>query len=173
MTTHIEHAAGKVMGAAAKEIKGAVEGLSGIFRALMQDHREASALLMRLKASNDPELRRRLFPLIRKELLSHEKGEIAVLYPALEQYRETASIAAQHNREAQLMEAKIQRLHALDVRSEDWGPALDELIDLVQQHVREEENDFFPQGELALGSAKAEDLELRYTATKNDVMSRL
>lgn len=172
MPTHVEHAAAKVMGAA-KQVKGTIEGLSGIFRALMQEHGEASALLLRLKASSDPELRLRLFPLIRKELLSHEKGEIAVLYPALEQYEETAWIAAHHNREAQSIEAKIQRLRELDVNSSDWAPALDELIELVQHHVREEEDDFFPKGELAMGNAKAEDLELRYMATKNEVMSRL
>jgi iron-sulfur cluster repair protein YtfE (RIC family) len=172
MPTHIEHVAAKVMGAA-KQAKGAIEGLSGIFRTLMQEHGEASALLLRLKASGDPELRRRLFPLIRKELLSHEKGEIAVLYPALGQYEETASITAHHNGEAQTIEAKIQRLQELDVNSSDWGPALDALIEVVQHHVHEEENNFFPKGELAMGSAKAEDLELRYTATKNEVMSRL
>jgi hypothetical protein len=172
MPTHMEHAAVKVMGAA-KQIKGAFEGLSGIFRTLMQEHGEVSALLVRLKASDDPELRRRLFPLIRKELLSHEKGELAVLYPVLAEYEETAEIAVHHEREARALEALIQRLSDMDVNGSSWGTTLEELIQMVQHHVREEENDFFPKGELAIGSARAEDLELRYTATKNEAMSRL
>ncbi len=172
MPTHMEHAASKVMGAV-KQVKGAMEGLSGIFRTLMQEHGEASALLLRLKGSNDIELRRRLFPLIRKELLSHEKGELAVLYPVFEQYEETAELAIHHNREAQTMESLIQRLHELDFESDGWGATLEELVEAVQHHVREEENTFFPKGELAMGSRKAEELEHRYHATKQEVIAKL
>ena len=172
MPTQVEHAASKIMGAA-KQAKSAVKGLSGVFRTLMQEHGEVSALLLRLKGSDDLELRRRLFPLIRKELLSHEKGELAVVYPIFEQYPETAELAIHHNQEAQSMETLIQRLHELEYDSPSWGPMFEELVAAVQHHVQEEENNFFPKGELAFGSKKSEELETRYMATKQDVIAKL
>jgi len=172
MPTQMEHAASKVMGAV-KQMKGAAQGLSGIFRTLMQEHGEVSTLLSRLEGSDDPELRRRLFPLIRKELLSHEKGELALLYPVFEQYEETAELAMQHDREAQTMESLIRRLHETAFESDRWGAIFEELVDAVQRHVREEESKLFPKGELAMGSRKAEALQYRYHATKQEIMAKL
>jgi hypothetical protein len=172
MPTQMEHTASKMMGAV-KQMKGAVQGLSGVFRTLMQEHGEVSALLLRLKGSDDIELRRRLFPLIRKELLAHEKGELAVLYPVFEQYEETVELARHHDREAQTMESLIRRLHELDCASASWGPTFEELVEAVQHHVREEESNFFPKGELAMGSKQADDLQTRYLATKQEVIAKL
>ena len=90
MPTRTEQAASKVMGAA-KKAKGTLEGLTGVFKTLMEEHGEVSALLLRVKASDDPETRTRLWPTIRRELLAHEKGELAIVYPMYAQYPAIAS----------------------------------------------------------------------------------
>ena len=171
MPTPIEQAASKVMGAA-KQVKGAMEGLSGVFRTLIQEHGEVSALLTRLKASNEPDVRARRFPLIRKELLSHEKGELAVVYPEYEQHAETADLAVHHYREATLMEGLIERLSSTDMASESWGQTFDELVTAVQHHVREEENNFFPAGQQVFPN-KLDELDRRYHAKKQEILSGL
>jgi hemerythrin superfamily protein len=172
MSTHMEHAA-STLGGAAKQIRAAEGGLSGVFKTLTQEHTEASALLLRLSESSDPDGRRRLFPLIRKELLSHEKAELAVIYPVYAQHEQTLELAIQHNREAQTMEGLIERLHALDVESERWASTLDALVKALQRHVAEEENHFFPMGEYTWGREKARELDVRYKATRNEIAAHL
>src|SRR5579884_4353382 len=80
MPTRTEQIASKAMGAM-KVAKATVKGLGGVFRKLSQEHGEVTALLMRVKRSSDVEVRRSLFPDIRRELLCHEKAELEVVYP--------------------------------------------------------------------------------------------
>src|SRR5262245_17529982 len=74
MTSKIEEMAAKAVGVA-KAAKATLEGFDGVFRHIVQEHGEVSALLMRLKLSSDPDTRRELWSDIRKELLSHEQAE--------------------------------------------------------------------------------------------------
>jgi len=56
MPNPAEELASKAMGAM-KVGKATIEGLTGIFRKLAQEHGEVSALLMRVKSSSDPQVR--------------------------------------------------------------------------------------------------------------------
>lgn len=154
-------AAGKAKGAAA-----ALKGLTGVFNLLAQQHAEASALLTRARASTDPEKRRDLWSKIRAELLSHEKGERQVVYPELRRFPETQLIADEHDREAGELEMKIHQVDGADPASDAWAVKLDELIAFLQQHVDEEENEFFPKAIDVLGDEAARDLTPRFMSAK-------
>jgi hypothetical protein len=143
MTSKIEELAAKAVGVA-KEVKARFEGFSGVFSHLVREHGEVSALLMRLELSSDPDVRRELWPAIRKELLGHERGEIAVVYPSLQQNAETRVMVAEHNHDAAGLEDAIEELTLTPVTSEQWQPNLRRLIALVQEHVRDEEEEYFP-----------------------------
>ena len=51
-----EKAASKVMGTA-KEAKAVLSSVTGVFKELMREHGEVTALLLRVKASSDAEVR--------------------------------------------------------------------------------------------------------------------
>lgn len=171
MQNIVEAAALKLM-RTVKTAKGSVEGLAGVFKTLMAEHGEILALLMRVKASSDPEVRRRLFPRIRKELLSHEKAEILVLYPVYRRHADLARIAEQHAQEAHALEGLVERLHGMDVAGQSWGPAFQELVSLVQRHVRDEEDDHFPIASRAFGEQSAA-LDSQYRQSKAEAMSKI
>jgi hypothetical protein len=161
MTVHMEDVASKVMGKA-KLAKGAIEGLSGIFTTLMEEHGQVGALLSRLKNSSDIALRRELWPEIRAELLSHEKGELLVLYPVYRAHPEIAHIAATHEREASQLAPLIDEIHAIDVADPRWGERFAVLAQRVHDHVTDEEVDFFREGNRVFGSQnKALDVEYK------------
>jgi len=138
----------------------------------MEEHGEVSALLLRIKSSTDIETRGRLWPTVRKELTSHETGEVAVVYQAFQQNPDTIELAVHHNQEAQQLSSLIGRINELAIDDPMWPSMFDELVQLVQHHVTEEEGEIFPAGQRALGADKVEELDEPYLAKKRAVMDQ-
>ncbi|HEX3775220.1 MAG TPA: hemerythrin domain-containing protein [Polyangiaceae bacterium] len=166
MPNSIENAASKAMGAA-KDVKATFKGLTGVFKHLMEEHGKVAALLKRVSMSSDVKLRSELYPTIRRELLSHERAEMDVVYPELARYPETAAISAEHAREAQELEAAIQAVDALAFGDAQWSQAFERLVSLVEAHVNEEESEFFPKAQKAIGEDATKALLPRFEAAKH------
>ena len=166
MPSSTESTASKVMGAV-KDVKATFKGLTGVFKHLMEEHGKVGALLKRLNGSSDQNLRAELYPTIRQELLAHERGELLVVYPALAQFAETKGIAKQHEAESRELEAAIAAVDALSYGDPGWSNAFDRVVNLVEQHVDEEESDFFPKGQDVLGENEAKALLPRFEAAKH------
>jgi hypothetical protein len=165
MPNSLEKAASKTMGTV-KSAKASLKGLTGVFKHLMQEHGEVSALIKRVTVSSDTDVRRELFPTIRKELLGHEKGELNAVYPVLAEYPETEGIAEIHAREASELEAAIRAVDAIDFGAQAWAPAFEHLAQLVKAHVDEEEGEFFPVAQETIGEERARGLTERFEAAK-------
>jgi hemerythrin superfamily protein len=170
MANTIEEMASKTL-AATKATKARLKGLTGIFAQLMEEHGEVSALMSRVKMSSDPEVRRRLFPEIRANLLAHEKGELTVLYPVLRQFAQTRHIAETHDSEASMLESLIETVHSTAVDSPRWQDAYERLVAQVQHHVTEEENEWFPMAHEVL-SERAAQLRDEYVRVKEQVLTQ-
>ncbi len=171
MPTRTEEVASKAVGAM-KAAKATVEGLSGVFKQLTREHGEVSAMLLRVKTSSSVDIRRDLFPTIRAELLSHEKCELREVYPAFRLRPELESIAADHDCEARELEQILDELTATPYEAEPWELRFNELVELVNHHTKEEENDYFPKANRVLGKEEAELLEGRYLKAKAEVMAQ-
>lgn len=164
MTHKLEELASKAFGAV-KATQATLEGLSGVFRHLVREHGEVSALLMRLKFSNDPAMRRELWSEVRAELLSHERAEIGEVYPTLRQDKQTQAMVQEHDSDASDLEELIDELSATDVKSDRWQPTLERLIAAVQEHVRDEEEEYFPIADHAF-KERSDDMLERYERAK-------
>ncbi len=165
MPNTLEKVASKAMGTV-KVAKAGLQGLTGVFKHLMQEHGEVSALMKRVAMSDDVDVRRELYPTIRHELLAHEQGETNAVYPVLAEYPETREIAAQHAREASELEVAIRNVDAIDFGAAAWAPAFERLATLVTDHVAEEESDFFPTAQKTIGEERARGLTGRFEAAK-------
>lgn len=165
MANSLEQMEAKAIGAA-KAVKAGFNGLRGVFLHLAEEHGEVGALMKRLSKSSDPKERGELYPKIRTELLSHERGELAEVYPMLSERVATRNIAAAHNVEAQQLEHAIREVDLLDFASPEWGPAFERLFRMVERHVSEEENDFFPKAQAVLGEGESKAMLDRYETAK-------
>lgn len=143
--------------AKAKAVKARLSGLIGVFNKLAEQHGEVSAMLMRVKGNENK--RSELWPLIRKNLLAHERAELRTVYPELAQHDMTRPMAEHHDREAGELEELIRRLDAENMKTEQWGRLFDELVQTVQHHVDEEEKSIFPKAQEVLGDARVKELE--------------
>ncbi|HTU62128.1 MAG TPA: hemerythrin domain-containing protein, partial [Polyangiales bacterium] len=148
-----------------KATQATLEGLSGVFRHLVREHGEVSTLLLRLKFSADPNMRRELWSEVRAELLSHERAEITEVYPALRQDKQTLAMVQEHDTDASDLEELIDELSATDVTSDRWQPTLERLIAAVQEHVRDEEEEYFPIADYAF-KERSDDMLERYERAK-------
>jgi hemerythrin superfamily protein len=171
MANKVEELVSKAVGTA-KAAKATLEGLNGVFRHLEREHGEVSAMLMRLKASSDPDVRRELWPTIRKELLSHELAEKREVYPALRSEPETQAMAEEHDRDAEELEELIAEVTATAVDSPQWQPTLARLIEQVQEHVRDEEEDQFPIADRVFKD-RSDDMLARFEKAKAEAMRQL
>jgi hemerythrin superfamily protein len=165
MPNRIEKAASETMGAM-KSAKAAVKGLTGVFRHLMEEHGKVAALMKRVSMSSDDRVRAEVFPTIRKDLLGHETGELKAVYPVLAEYPETTAIAEEHAQQAGELEQAIRELDKLSFADAGWGPAFDRLATLVEQHVAQEENEYFPKAQKVIGDERAKELLPAFEAAK-------
>ncbi|HVV82998.1 MAG TPA: hemerythrin domain-containing protein [Kofleriaceae bacterium] len=149
---------------AVKAVKATVKGVHGVFRTLMEQHGAVSALLRRVQ--KDADKRAELWPEIRKELLSHEKGELRIVYPALREHAETRAFADRHEGEASTLESQIKLIDAESIGSPTWVSGFDRLVELVQRHVDFEESEVFPAAMKALGDDRARELDDRFREVK-------
>jgi hemerythrin superfamily protein len=170
MANPIEQFTAKAVGTA-KAVKAGFNGLRGVFLHLAEEHGEVGAMLKRVSKSTDADVRREHWPQIRAELLSHEQGELAEVYPLLASNERTRDIVALHSQEAGQLQEAIAAVDAHDFASPAWGAAFDRLSNLVEQHVAEEENDFFPRAQSVIGEDESKEVLERYEAAKKAAKS--
>ena len=151
---------------ALKQVQGAIKGLHGVFNTLCRQHGEVSMLLERTKLSADPQKRLDLWTEIRTQLLSHEQGELEVVYPAFRQHEELRAYAEEHDQEAGSLEAMISELDGIDCSSPGWMPKFEALVQLVKHHVEEEEGRFFPDAAKVMSKGETQQLDQQFLANK-------
>lgn len=151
----------------APEVRARMDGLVGVFEALVEQHGEAGALLERAKGNSAK--RAELWPTIRASLRAHEKGELAEVYPIFREYAELVPLADRHEKEASELSATLDAMDAMDPAGGPFGARLDKLIGLVEAHVAEEEHAIFPQAQAVMGKARAKELEPKFAATAKKI----
>ena len=144
-----------------------MDGLHGVFATLAKQHAEVSALMKRVE--DDAEKRGDLWPTIRTELLSHERGELRVVYPELRMTAATRSLADQHEEEAKELEGLIEELDGTTIDSNMWGAKFQTLAKTVRQHAHEEEKEIFPQAQEVFGKIRTKALDAEFLAAKKQL----
>jgi len=153
----------------AKAVKATAKGIGGVFKTLMEQHGEVSGLLRRVQ--HNPDKRAELWPQIRRELLSHERGELRVVYPALREYDDTRELADRHDLDASELEAQIDNIDGEIIDSAAWGQQFATLVEMVSEHVRDEESEIFPAAMDVLGEERARSLEPQFMEAKKSAMA--
>jgi hemerythrin superfamily protein len=172
MPNPIEQLAAKTAGKGAA-VAARAKGLTGVFSKLAEQHREAATLLKRIAGVEDVAKRQDLWSTIRRELISHERAELKTVYPVLEQNPATRDIVERHSQQADTLEAAIGEIDIVGCDSPNFKPLVERLITLVTHHVEEEENEFFPRAQEALGKDGASNLEGPFMSARERIMETL
>lgn len=110
---------------------------------LRADHRHLQSLFERLRQSGDFGERRELFEEIRDSLELHADLEERVFYPVFRQNPEWTEVIEEALEDHRLMSEMILELGAVH-DTEDFNDLLDELVESIEDHLFEEEQELFP-----------------------------
>ena len=131
-----------------------------VYQVLMQDHRIVDELFNEIEKSDDREVewREQLFARLRKELEAHTLIEEDIFYPWIENLLGLKEFVEQSFEEHAGFEAILQEISEMRANKDDWLEKIDELKDVVQRHVRMEEDKMFPPARKELDESRAEEL---------------
>ena len=128
---------------------------------LRADHDKVRNLFAQYEAANDRQTKRELAEEAFVELEIHSQLEENVFYPALEEEtdEEGKKLLAESLKEHQMVTNLIQELRKLDPDDQMFDAKFHELMENVEHHVEEEENDMFPKAEEQLEGEMEELIE--------------
>jgi hemerythrin-like domain-containing protein len=81
--------------------------------------------------------------------------------------------ADEHDREAQDLQRQLGVLEQMDFADDAWRERFAHLVEMVSQHVKEEEGTFFPAASRAIGREGSEQMLAPYERTKMAAMQNL
>lgn len=135
-----------------------------IINEIIHDHRRLRELLDKVKAGG-AHLRtkksalRELIPLVK----AHARAEEKTIYAFAQKKRELRLATLEHFEEhaaALLMSAKASKAHAADV----WLARAIVFCEMLEHHLDEEENEYFPSVRRVMDSRQSDELATRYRA---------
>jgi hypothetical protein len=91
----------------------------------------------------------------------------------LEGHDEAESVLEQHGDQAVELELAIAELDATDEGTDDWIGRLRDVMAMIDDHVRDEETEFFQRAQMVLGENTARELEEPYVNAQRDVLHSL
>jgi hemerythrin superfamily protein len=157
----------------ASALRATLVGKGGIFKRLIEEHAAISVLLARIQKSSDPDLKRDLYALVRRELLAHTKAEEREFYSELRQHDRTRTLSEVNLREHEHLEDLIDRLSATPVIDPSWDVKLAELSSAIEAHVQREEHELFEEATKIIDRGEARRIERRFLQRKHDELDSL
>lgn len=140
-----------------------------IYGIIKQDHDLMRSMLDGLcKTGNDEsEKREAQFTPLKNELMMHQQVEEAVLYTALKDVEETRPDALEAIAEHHLVNGLLEELALMPKDSDEWFAKFGVLKELVEHHMREEEEDFFAVARKVLDKEQAVELGKQMRSKKD------
>lgn len=112
---------------------------------LKNDHDKVKQLFQRFQSIKDESDHRKMFEEIKTELQAHTHIEESIFYPAVEKFEELEDLVSESLEEHSTVKDLIDEIDGMNKDGEDLRPAVMELIESVEHHAEEEENEMFPK----------------------------
>ncbi|MFF5020107.1 hemerythrin domain-containing protein [Streptomyces sp. NPDC001165] len=131
-----------------------------VLEELMSDHREVEEIFGRIEATTGGgQALRDLVDEVTIELVRHSVAEEQHLYPAVREHVEGGDrLADKEIADHGRVEKLLKQLEKMDADDAQMRPLLQQLMDEVSAHVRDEENNLFPMLREACSSEMLDDL---------------
>lgn len=109
----------------------------------LDHHRQIESLFNQAKTASDAGSRRKALRELGALLLGHANAEEAVIYPTVAE-RSGKIHAVMAYEEQAMTKIQMAKLELIDPMTQDWIDKLEHIEGAVQQHVYQEEKDWFP-----------------------------
>lgn len=143
-----------------------------ITKALKADHKELKKLIRAVNKSEDGGERKRLFTEFAELLTKHSKAEEKVVYDALIATGEEEEEESGHEgyTEHMLADTLLAKLKAgADPMSPEWSAEAKVMMEILEHHIEEEEDEVFSQVKEDFDSAERDDMGEAFESQKEQV----
>ena len=137
---------------------------------ITMDHRKTDTLFMEIASTDDPQKLQEFFGQLYKDLSVHAEAEEQIVYPAVRSYY--GNTQELFDEQAQ-MKQMLAQIKALNPTSSDFKAQIKQLQTVVQDHVKEEENDMFPQIRRHLSEAQMEQMATQFKEAKSTMQQEM
>ena len=143
---------------------------------LKADHKKVKELFRQYEAAGDRAYQKKksIAEEVFTEFMVHSKLEEELFYPAVkaETDKQGQELVAESIEEHHVVATLIEELKALDPKDERYDAKFTVLMENVEHHIEEEEDELFPEAEDVLGDA-IEDLGAQMKERKDQLMASL
>jgi hemerythrin superfamily protein len=151
------------IGRAVRLVKSALAPRENAIELLKSQHEEVKALFKRIEKASARPQKTKLFDELATKLVGHDAIEREIFYPACEKAMGMTDLLGEALVEHGVVEFSLYQADQAR-QAKDFPFKCQVLSEIVLHHVKEEEGDFFPKVEKALGEEKLEELGARMKA---------
>jgi hemerythrin superfamily protein len=137
---------------------------------ISMDHRKTDTLFMEIASTDDPQKLQEFFGQLYKDLSVHAEAEEQIVYPAIRSYY--SNTQELYDEQAQ-MKQMLATIKSMNPTSPDFKDQIKQLQTAVRDHVKEEENDMFPQIRRNLSEAQMEQMATQFKAAKSTIQQEM
>jgi hemerythrin superfamily protein len=165
-------------------VQDAMAALSGVFGSatsrtkddmnilemIYEDHRKVDTLFAEIEKTNSPQKREEFFAQIYKDLSAHSEAEEEVVYPAIRsQFPEVQHL---YNEQAE-MKQLLEDIKSSTGSDPSFMTRVKKLKEMVQHHVKEEENNMFNKFRQSMNEAQLEQLSKQFKEAKSRIQQSM
>lgn len=146
-----------------------------IYARIKEDHDHAREVMEKLKTTTAraEKTRLELFGKFKLDMWAHHKVEEAVFYSYLRDDTDMSEDSYEALNEHHVANGLLEELDTFPVNSDEWGVKFKALCELVEHHIDEEEQDFFPAAKKIISKEAAELMGKRFDARKKVVLAAI
>ncbi|BAU05428.1 hemerythrin domain-containing protein [Fischerella sp. NIES-3754] len=135
------------------------------------DHNKVNTLFTELLASNNPQKIQEYFGQIYKDLSAHAVAEEEVVYPRVRSFYGASDTQELYDEQAD-MKRRLEEIKAIDPSSSQFKDKIRQLMDVVGDHIRQEESTMFAAIRNNLSSDESEQLATQFKAAKQRIQEK-
>ncbi len=136
------------------------------------DHGKVNTLFTQLLATNDSQKIQEYFGQIYKDLLVHSIAEEKVVYPAVRPFYGEGDTQELYDEQAQLR-VLLDQAKAIEPSSPQFKEKIREIMDVVGDHIRQEESTMFAAIRNNFSSEQSEQIATKFKAAKSEEQQKM
>jgi hemerythrin superfamily protein len=135
------------------------------------DHNKVNTLFTELLASNNPQKIQEYFGQIYRDLSAHAEAEEEVVYPRVRSFYGASDTQELYDEQAD-MKRRLEEIKAIDPSSSQFKDQIRQLMDVVGDHIRQEESTMFAAIRNNMTSDESEQLATQFKAAKQKIQQQ-
>jgi hemerythrin superfamily protein len=139
---------------------------------IRMDHQKVNVLFAEIQQSDNPQKIQEYFGQLYQDLTAHAEAEERVVYPAVRPFYGEGDTQELYDEQAQ-MKVMLDQIKALSPSSPEFKKQLKQLMDIVMDHVRQEESTMFSAIRNNCSSEQSEQLATQFKDAKKQIQTKM